>query len=79
MGSDDAIAELEARVKKMRDLGVTRWGDIELGPEPQPAGSTAETQQKAPDAIERERRENVRSIALGASGRLVPRLARSDE
>lgn len=30
----DPLAELERTVQRMRALGVTRYGDIELGPEP---------------------------------------------
>lgn len=74
------IAELEARVAKMRALGVTRWGDIELGPEPVPADTAkTQTQHVSPEAIERKQRETQRAIALGASGRLVPRLERLDK
>jgi hypothetical protein len=71
--SDPAIADLEARVAKMRALGVTRWGDIELGPAPQGEAKT-QTQQKSPAQLEEERRKAQRSIALGAAGALVPRL-----
>jgi hypothetical protein len=73
VGENDAIADLEARVAKMRALGVTRWGDIELGPVPQ-SEAKVETQSKSPDRREREARDEQRRIALSASGRLVPRL-----
>jgi hypothetical protein len=63
----------------MRDLGVTRWGDIELGPEPQAASDAKAPTQHTPDEIERKRRDDQRLLALAASGRLVPRLARPDQ
>lgn len=78
VGERDAISDLEQRVTKMRELGVTKWGDIELGPVPQ-AEAKAETQQESPDARERRARDEQRRIALSASGRLVPRLGERPE
>lgn len=33
-GIDEALKCLRASVAVMRELGVTKWNDIELGPEP---------------------------------------------
>ena len=64
-----SLDELEARVTKMRALGVTKWGDIELGPEPTPA-ETGETQRNtAPD--EKVLRAQRQRIAFAASGGTV--------
>ena len=73
MSNPTDISSLEARVAKMRALGVTKWGDIELGPVPQPEAK-AETQQERPEARERRTREEQRRTFLAASARLVPRL-----
>ncbi len=78
MSDDPAdIPGLEQRVAAMRRLGVTKWGDIELGPMPQEAAKE-ETQSKSPARREREARDEQRRIALSASGRLVPRLVVED-
>ena len=69
-----SLEELEQRVRKMRELGVTKWGDIELGALPAPEAKTETQQPKDPIAIERGRRVEVRRVALAASGALVPRL-----
>ena len=42
-----ALADLDAKVFAMRKLGVTKWGDIELGPLPnEPDHSEQEAPQK---------------------------------
>ena len=71
------LADLEARVLRMRALGVTKWGDIELGPEPapaddsdQPSGYTAEERVK----MARVERQRVASLASGGP---VPAVGRS--
>jgi hypothetical protein len=74
MGEVRSIDELEARVAKMRALGVSKWGDIELGPEPQSdADSTNdETQRTTPaDRLKQARTERHRVASL-ASGGPVP-------
>lgn len=72
MGSDDVatIEDLELRVKKMRALGVTKWGDIELGPEPPSTSGTdaEETQRVSAEEQERRARAEMRTRAHGASG-----------
>ncbi|MER3499799.1 MAG: hypothetical protein C4308_14855 [Chitinophagaceae bacterium] len=70
----DAISELEARVAKMRELGVTKWGDIELGPAPQPDATETQQPKKTAAEIEQEQRLARRAVALAASGSLVRRL-----
>lgn len=79
VGERDAISDLEQRVAKMRALGVTKWGDIELGPAPAPEATTTTQQPKSPEAIEREQRNARRTVALAASGSLVRRLAEGNE
>jgi len=74
VGSEDDLQDLEARVNLMRRLGVTKWGDIELGAEPLQAEQRETQQLQEPEDIERKRRAQVRRIALGAAGALVPRL-----
>lgn len=77
--SDAAVRDLEERVRKMRELGVTKWGDIELGSPPQPEASATTQQPKSPAEIEHERRVQRRSVALAASGALVPRIVQDRE
>lgn len=72
------IPGLEARVEAMRRLGVTEWGTVKLGPEPQ-GEAKATTQYEKPEDRERRQREEQRRIALSASGRLVPRLVENRE
>lgn len=64
---------LEQAVQAMRRLGVTRWGDIELGPDP---AADAPREQMTPTRTEAERRERDerKHVALAASGGLVRRL-----
>lgn len=59
-------AMLSAVVAQMRALGVTKYGDIELGPDPSVKDDTDETQRTA-DA-ERRERERKQRIVTGASG-----------
>lgn len=77
MSDPTDIPSLEARVAAMRRLGVTRWGDIELGAVPADEAKV-ETQYESPQDRERKARDEQRRIALGASGRLVPRLGDQD-
>lgn len=69
MSADYAdLQVLEQRVAKMRALGVTKWGDIELGPEPTPA-ETGETQRTSPpDEVLRTLRAEKQRVASLASG-----------
>lgn len=79
MKNDDAVypfvEELRKRVSVMRELGVTKWGDIELAPE-LPKGSEPDTQQSklSPEAEELRRREQQRRLAFRTSGGPVKRL-----
>lgn len=77
VGHEDDIAKLEAQVIAMRRLGVTKWGDIELGAAPTEAKE--ETQQQTdPEQLEKRRRAQVRSVGLAASGSLLRRLGEDD-
>ena len=77
VGHEDDIAKLEAQVAAMRRLGVTKWGDIELGSAPTEAKE--ETQhQLDPDMLEKRRRAAQHATAMSATGRLVPRLGDHD-
>lgn len=70
--TDPAITDLKARVTAMRALGVVKWADIELGPEPAPKAETSqedETQRK--DRLEAEQKRKER-LKFGASGGPVP-------
>lgn len=69
--TDPAITILEARVKAMRALGVVKWADIELGPEPAPAGTSSEDETQRKDRLEAEQRRVAR-LRFGASGGPVP-------
>lgn len=61
----DEVALFEAKVKRMREMGVTEWGDIKLGPErpPEPKPLTAEQKR---EAIEKEE-ERKRDVMFAAS------------
>lgn len=75
--TDSAITELEARVAKMRALGVTRWGDIELGPAPT-SGSPEEDATQRSDMLDRKSQEDAkraRRLKFGASGGPRPAVA----
>lgn len=78
MGDVYSIEELEARVRKMRALGVTRWGTIELGPEPQSDAADDDTTQRTSpaDHLKQARSERQRVASL-ASGGPVPAVGRS--
>lgn len=73
MSDPTDIQGLEERVAAMRRLGVTKWGDIELGAQPA-TEAKAEIQSRTPEQAERERRLEQRRTFLAASARLVPRL-----
>lgn len=74
VGIEEAIREYRARVAVMRELGGTRWGDIELGPEPQPAAPSVTQPIESREDRELRMRIERRNLALAASARLVPRL-----
>lgn len=78
MADVHSLDDLEARVRKMRALGVTRWGDIELGPEPPSDSGERDETQRQPTAEERMRRERDerRRVAQLSSGGLVPAVGR---
>lgn len=63
-----SLEDLEARVAKMRALGVTKWGDIELGPEPPPAESGETQRTSPPDEVLRTMRAEKQRVASLASG-----------
>ena len=73
-----SIDDLEARVAKMRALGVTRWGDIELGPEPTaPSDADDMTQRSRPDDVAKAVRAEKHRVAALASGGPVPAVGRT--
>jgi hypothetical protein len=76
--TESAIADLECRVAKMRALGVTRWGDIELGPVPLSDAASDDRDQRTltADELTRRAREERRRVAMASSGGPVPRVAR---
>lgn len=72
---EDSASERRARLRHdvalMRELGVTRWGDIELGPAPAPRVEAKDppTQPRlSPEQQEIRERQERRRIALAASG-----------
>ncbi len=67
-------SKLDEVVAQMRRLGVTRFGDIELGPDPNARPDEAGETQRTADAEYRER-ERKRRIVTGASGGPRPRAA----
>ncbi len=75
--TESTLADLEARVRKMRDLGVTRWGDIELGPAPTSDVESDDNMAQQPTAaqLEQRAREERRRVALASSGGPLRRLA----
>lgn len=79
MPEDRPYADFEERVALMRRLGVTKWGDIELGPVPlsTEARDDDETQRSmTPTVTEMQRRQERRRLALAASGGPVPAVER---
>lgn len=69
------IEDLKARVSAMRELGVTRWGDIELGPAPGSSLSEKDMAQRIADAKAAEGQREKR-MTFGASGGPRPRADR---
>lgn len=67
--TDPDLEMLEARVKIMRKLGVTRWRDIDLGPDPTvtTAGPEEDPTQRS-QTRERQDQERARRLQFGASG-----------
>jgi hypothetical protein len=67
------ITQLPAVVAQMRALGVTRWGDIELGPDPNTRpdeeGETQRTAEAAHAKAVRDQR-----VRFGASGGPIRRV-----
>lgn len=78
VGTTEAtLVDLEARVTLMRRLGVVRWADIELGPEPTPANaSPTEDETQRSMTLEREKTERDTRLRFGASGGPRPAVAR---
>ena len=67
-------SKLDEVVAQMRRLGVTRFGDIVLGPDPNARpDEEGETQRTAEAAHLKERRDHV--VRFGASGGPIRRVA----
>ena len=62
---EDDLAAFEAKVRRMREMGVTEWGDIKLGPVPQAAPKELSVKEKL--ILAREREEKQRDILFAAS------------
>lgn len=60
----DEITLMEAKVRRMREMGVTEWGDIKLGPAPSPAPRPL-TAEEIADARAR-KEEQARDIQFAA-------------
>jgi hypothetical protein len=60
----DEIAVMEAKVRRMREMGVTEWGDIKLGPAPAPAPRVP-TAEEVREATQR-KEEQVRDTLFAA-------------
>jgi len=67
-------SQLEDVVKRMRALGVTKFGGIELGPDPNVRPDEEAETQRTADA-ERLKQQRERRVRFGASGGLRPRAA----
>jgi hypothetical protein len=70
LGTDTeaAITELRITVKAMRELGVVKFGDIELGPDPSAQVDTSkEDATQRSDRLEADHRRAMR-LRFGASG-----------
>jgi hypothetical protein len=59
------LEELEATVQRMRQLGVTEWNGIKLGPVPAPPSRAPTPEEVAERAARRE--EKRRDVLFGAS------------
>ena len=64
--------QLEDVVKRMRALGVTKLGDIELGPDPNAKPDDTDETQRTADAEHRQK-ERMKRLRYGASGGPRPR------
>lgn len=74
---DSEMARLTLVVETMRALGVSRYGDIELGPQPYPVSDPEERdERKRPSAAmaEQKARDERRRIAQSGSGGPVKRV-----
>lgn len=74
MSYADDIQDLRGAVLVMRELGVTRWRDIELGAVPVPPTTETTQQPTDPQETERRRREQISIVARSASSGLLRRL-----
>lgn len=75
---DSEMARLTLVVATMRGLGVSKYGDIELGPQPSPVSDPEERdERKRPSAAtaEQEARNERRRIAQSGSGGPVKRVS----
>lgn len=66
--------QLRADVAVMRELGVSKWGDIELGPSPITSTNVETQHQTSPREVEEKRRADMRALHLAAGSGLMPRL-----
>jgi hypothetical protein len=76
----DAVAELEALVERMRELGVTEYQGIKLGPLPAAREPAMTPEQRA--LVERTRREHAeerRRDVLFAASRIKPVIRNEEE
>ena len=62
---EDDIALFEAKVRQMREMGVTEWGNIKLGPAPQSAPKQLTGKEQL--ELARKREEQQRDILFAAS------------
>lgn len=69
---DPELEMLAARVRVMRAIGVTKWRDIEIGPDPSDVRPDKDETQRTADA-ERLKRERDLRVRFGASGGPRPR------
>lgn len=72
--SESAITDLRARVAAMRELGVVKWADIELGPLPTSPVGDGEDETQRSDRLELVKREREQRLRFGASGGPRPRV-----
>ncbi len=64
---DPELDKLEARVRVMRAIGVTKWRDIELGPVPVATGPVEDPTQRS-QTREHEEEQRRHRLRFGASG-----------
>jgi hypothetical protein len=74
----DRCTGLRASVMLMRELGVTKWGDIELGPAPgptqEPEAQATQHEHVSPEEAERRARDARRRVGLAAASGIRERI-----